>query len=53
MSSPDFSDKEGKYIVRYLPGPIKDAKDLVVSEKERKAFFLQGGKLMFVELKHL
>jgi len=46
-------DKEGKYIVRYLPGPIKDAKDLVVSEKERKAFFLQGGKLMFVELKHL
>lgn len=43
-------DKSGKFKVQYVADEIKNAKDLVVSEKEGKIILLNGGKLISVEL---
>ncbi|BCX14427.1 MAG: hypothetical protein KatS3mg088_110 [Patescibacteria group bacterium] len=47
-------DKNGNYIAQYFSDRLKDAKFLVASEKEKKIVLsLNGGKLMFIEIKHL
>lgn len=46
-------DKDGNYKAQYVSGKIKDAKRIIVSEKEKKLFLLTGGQLLFIDLKHL
>jgi len=45
-------DKEGEYKAQYLSDQIKDAKSIVVSEKEKKLILLTGDKLLSIELEH-
>lgn len=45
--------KEGEYKAQYLNEGIKDAKMLVVSEKEKKAFLLTNNKIFSLDLRHL
>lgn len=45
--------KSGDYIAQYSDDLLGSAKDLVVSEKEKKIIFLTDGKLYSIELKHL
>lgn len=46
-------DKKGGYIAQYISEDIKEAKKIVVSEKEKKMILLTGQKLLAVEIKHL
>ncbi len=47
-------DKLGNYIAQYFSDEIKGARDLVVSEKEKRMVFSkEGGKLYLIEIKHL
>ncbi len=45
-------DKEGKYLAQYRSDSLKDAQDLVVSEKEGKIIFLLGSKLNTFKISH-
>ena len=45
--------KSGDYVAQYSDDLLGSAKDLVVSEKEKKIIFLTDGKLYSIELKHL
>ena len=47
------TDKNGEYKAQYLGDVVKNADNLVVSEKEKKVFVLTGNKLFFLNLKHL
>jgi cell division protein FtsL len=44
-------DKSGKYQNQYQAGVIKIAKDLDVSEKDKKAYVLSSGKVYEIDLK--
>lgn len=46
-------DKEGNYKAQYKEEKIKEAKDLAVSEEEKKIILLMGDKLFSIEIKHL
>ncbi len=46
-------DKKGIYKSQYKVDELKNATDLVVSEKTRRAIFLVNGNLKSLELKHL
>lgn len=45
-------DKTGEFKLQYSSDEIKNAKDLVVSEEEKKIILLTGSKLMYIELKN-
>lgn len=46
--------KSGNYVAQYFSDEIKGAKNLVVSEKEKRMVFSkEGGKLYLIEMKHL
>ena len=47
------TNKEGDYKAQYLSDKMKDAGDIVVSEKEKRLIFLAQDKLFSVELEHL
>ncbi len=47
-------DKSGNYTAQYFSDEIKGAKNLVVSEKEKRMVFSkEGGKLYLIETRHL
>ncbi|MBN1168964.1 hypothetical protein JXA63_03685 [Candidatus Woesebacteria bacterium] len=46
-------DKEGEYVAQYISDSLGEGKSVIVSESERKAIVLTGGKLLLIELKHL
>ena len=46
-------EKEGRYKAQYKAEIIKDAKEIIVSEKEKKAILLINDKLYSIDLKHL
>jgi len=43
--------KDGVYQAQYQAEEISQARDLVVSEEEKKIFLLAGGKVYFIEIK--
>lgn len=45
-------DKTGDFVVQYKSEEIKDAKDLVASEADKKIILLTGGKLLLIEIKN-
>lgn len=44
--------KDGVYIAQYLSDKIKQAKDFVVSEKQRRIYILVPNEILFSDLKH-
>lgn len=46
-------DKNGSYIAQYFSEKLSEAKDLYVSESEKKMIFLTKGVLYSIELRHL
>ena len=45
--------KDGEYKAQYVADGISEAKNLVISEEEKKIILLTGEKLVSLELKHL
>lgn len=46
-------DKNGEYKAQYLSDQLKEAKEVVVSEADKKIIFLTGTKLYSIDIKHL
>ncbi|OGM76208.1 hypothetical protein A2210_00580 [Candidatus Woesebacteria bacterium RIFOXYA1_FULL_40_18] len=46
-------EKDGNYKAQYFSDKLKEAKDIAVSEKNKKIIFLLGSKLYSIEIKHL
>jgi hypothetical protein len=46
-------EKDGNYKAQYFSDKLKEAKDIAVSEKNKKIIFLSGSKLYSIEIKHL
>jgi len=47
------TDKEGVYKAQYLGDVIKEARKIVVSEKEKRVFLVTSDKIFFFNIKHL
>lgn len=45
--------KDGKYKAQYSSETLKGVSDLLVYEKSKKAYFLSGEKLLYLDLDHL
>ena len=46
-------EKDGNYKAQYFSDKLKEAKDIAVSEKNKKIIFLSGSKLYSIEIRHL